>query len=488
MALAVTFLLAGCSLFETEVEPPPRATDPIEVPDGSSTVTANINIDLTDLRRALEREVPRRLWSLNQPGAECIASQRTEVIGIALKSPTIKCDLTGQVTRGSLTLSGEGRDLVVTMPIRATLAAKDIAGIIEQETANARARVSARVRLSVDDDWSTRGRVRIRYHWTEPPAVELLGQKLTFASEADGRLARVVRNLEQSLQAEIARLDLRSQLEPVWESGFTVLSLNRKNPPVWLRLTPSALRYKGYSASHDTLAVKMRLDATTQVFVGDRPEPSPATPLPTMSDDADGAEGVMLALPVIAQYSEIEPVVRRALEKRAERAIALPALGDRMFAPRSVTAYGTTGNRIALGVEFEAWKPGKRDDAASGTVWLTARPSNASNSRKVAFLEPDYLAETSRFSSNVLLEIAKTRDFSATIEDALTQNFESDYRELLQKVDRAIERQRIGDFEVVTQLDKVSTGSLKAYGEALVLPVSAQGTAQIRYAPRSDAD
>lgn len=483
MLFAVLLALSGCSLFEPEVEPPPRSDDLIEIPEGHSVVAADIEIELGEIRRALERELPIHLWSIDRTDAECVRSQRAQVIGITLRSPTIRCDLTGQVTRGSIALAGRGNDLIVTMPIHAEVTARDIAGVVERETANAQANVTARVQIYINPDWSTQGRVRIGYDWTQPPTIDLLGQKLTFASQADQRLARVVRKMERTLEQEIARLDLRSQVEPVWARAFTVLSLNEANPSVWLRLTPQALAYNGYSASADALLVKMRLDASTEVFVGEEPLAAKLIPLPEQRAEQRPDTELALTLPVIAQYSELEPVIERALAERAERVFRVPAIGDQMIEIQSVTAYGTTGNRIAVGVEFEAWTPGGRDDSANGVVWLTARPTNAINSRAVHFVELKYQVETTRFTTNVLLEIVRTQDFSDTIEDALTQNFEGDYESLLRKVDAAIAQRQLGDFIVTTEIDKVSTGQLTAYGEGLFLPVRAGGETQIRYAP-----
>lgn len=484
-ALLGAFALSSCALFEQEVEPPPRDDSKIELPEGHSTLSADIVVPLAPMRRALEREIPTRLYTISKRQAECIPSQRTEVIGIAIRSPTIRCDLTGQVNRGPLTLSGRGRDLIVTMPIRATVTGRDIGGIISQETGTASAAVTARVRLAVRKDWSMRGDVDISYSWRQPPTVEILGQKLTFADEADKKLRGVVTRLERAIEREIARLDLRGEIAPLWEQGFTVLSLNEKDPPVWLRLTPEALGYSGYSASPRALSVAMRFAARTEVFVGDRPAPPPAVALPEMAEPSVfEQEDLALILPVIAQYGELEAVIEKALRKRSERVFKVPAIGERMIEVLSVSAYGTTGNRIAVGVEFKAWKPGEEERPATGTVWLTAKPVNDPNSRTVHFLDPEYQVETSRLTTNALIEIAKTRDFSGAIEEALTQNFEEDYQQLLAKIDREVATQKLGDFAISTDIDKVSTGTLTAYGEGLLLPVSAGGETRIRYAPR----
>ncbi len=487
---SLALLMAGCSYFENEVEPPPRSTDLIETSEEASTVAADVDIGLATLRSALEAEIPRQLWTIDQQGAECIAPRRTTVIGIAIKSPTIRCDLDGQVTRGRLKLSGAGQDLIVTMPLEASVTASDIGGLIKQQTGTAQATVTARVRPTVQRDWRVRGDVAITYDWNQPPTVSLAGREITFARQADERLAKVVQTLERTLEREIAKLNVRKKVEPLWDRSFVVLSLNQENPPVWLRVTPRSLGFDGYTASRTALSLKVRLNAKTEIFVGDQPPPAEPVSLPDMqsANAGDGSglksDGLNLTLPVVAQYAELEPVLLRALERRAERPFLLPELGERQVEFRSVTVYGTSGNRVAVGVEFEAWKLEDRGDSTTGMVWLTALPQNEQGSRIVEFVEPEYQAQTSRFTTNILLEIAKTQDFSEAIEGALTQNFERDYEELLEKVETALRDQRMGDFVVSTRLNAVSTGTIKAYGEGLYLPVTAKGDAQIKLRPR----
>ena len=490
LAACLALMLTGCSLFESEVEPPPRSDQPIEASDGASVFAVDLDVGLGALRKALEAEVPRNLWSIDQSDVECMPSRRTKVIGIAIKSPTIRCNLTGNVTRGRLKLSGAGQDLIVTMPIKASVTASDIGGIIRQKTGTAQATVTARVRPTIQEDWRVKGKVSIRYDWKQPPTVSLLGREITFADQADQRLKTVVRTLEHTLEREISRLNVRREIEPLWQRSFAVLSLNRKNPPVWLRLTPKQIGFDGYTASRSTLSLAVRLNAQTEIFVGEEPSAQAPQPLPSMLPAALAAgqsgqnSGLDLTLPIVAQYSQLEPVLLRALQARAKLPFLVPTLGERMVEFRSVTAFGTAENRLAVGVEFEAWEPDARDDPASGIVWLTACPINAPDSRVVRFAKPEYQAETSRFTTNVLLEIAKAQDFSDAIESALTQNFENDYKDLLGKVETALAQQQLGDFAVETSLNTVSTGPIKAYGEGLHLPVSAQGTAQIRYRPR----
>ena len=67
--------------------------------------------------------------------------------------------------------------------------------------------------------WATRATLDLAYDWREPPGIEIAGQRITFTSRADQKLKRVVAKLERDLPGEVARLDLRAQLDGAWRHG-----------------------------------------------------------------------------------------------------------------------------------------------------------------------------------------------------------------------------------------------------------------------------
>ena len=266
---------------------PPRATDTIKSEPQSSIIAVPIAIDLAALSAALEREVPRQLWTIDQPGQVCVPSKQVKVLFVKVNTPTLRCRLVGQVTRGPMAISGRGRDIVVTMPISAVIHARDVGGLIKQETATAQAQVRAIVHLDLAADWSLHGKVDIAYDWTREPAVEVMGKHIVLTSKADAKLQGVVAKLERTLPAEIGKLQFRSQVEQVWRSAFTSLLLNRDNPPVWMRVTPQELQYGGYAVHGRQLVLRLGMKALTETFVGDRPTNPAAIALPRLRPLAD---------------------------------------------------------------------------------------------------------------------------------------------------------------------------------------------------------
>ena len=475
--LTLAFGLAAC---KGHGGAPPRATDTIKSEPQSSIIAVPIAADLSALLASLEREVPRQLWTIDQPGQVCVPARKVKVLFVKIKTPTLHCRLVGKVVRGPMAIAGHGRDIVVTMPISAVIHARDVGGLVKQETATAQAQVRAIVHLDLAADWSLRGKVDIAYDWTKEPAVDFMGKHIVLTSKADAKLQGVVAKLERTLPAEIAKLNFRSEIEQAWSSAFTSLLLNRDNPPVWMRVTPQELQYGGYSVEGRKLVLRLGMRALTETFVGDRPADPARSPLPKVRPLAADSGELQFYVPVIADYAELEPVIAKALVKRSARPFAVPGIGDVYVRFGKVTAYGTDNGRIAVGLEFTALDADRRTTSSHGTIWLTGLPINPPNTRQVSFTDVSVDGATDSNGTNLLLKLANTPAFSETIAEALAQNFTKDYDKLLGKIDRAIADTRTGKLLIRADIQNVRTGSLKAAGNGLYLPVWGTGRASIQ--------
>ena len=463
---------------------PPRATDHIAVPAQRSVFAVPIGADLGELTAALDRRVHATLWTIDKPDQVCAASKRVTVLFAKVKTPTIKCRLVGTVTRGAISISGSGRDIVIAMPLHATISARDIGGVLKQETAQADARVRARMRLDLAPDWTPRATLAIDYDWIDDPHVDFLGRRIEFTSKADAKLKGVIADLQRTLPRELAGLHLRDRAADAWRSAFTSLELNRADPPVWMRITPQALAYGGYAITNRRLTLQLGMTAITETFVGPRPADPPATPLPPLGRlDRDGGE-VLFAIPVIADYAELEPVLAHALAKRAQRPFEVPAIGPVNARFGKVAVYGTTGGKIAVGLTFSASRPGRAE--SHGTVWLTARPVNAADSRQIGFADLAVAGVTESTGTSLLLKLVNAPGLSGTIADALTQNFSRDYAKLLTKISGAIADRRQGDLLIRAHITGIRTGRILAAGQGVYLPVAGRGTASIELAPQAN--
>ncbi len=477
-------LLAACKQDSAPLPSPPRADDPVPTPSGSTQISVPVAADATILRRVVEREVPKTLWSIDQRFERCVPPQRVKVLGQRIKiAPKIGCRVVGQVTRGAITLRGEGSEIVADVPLIARVQARDVGGVIKQETATGSAMAQARIRLDLASDWSPQAKVRLRSNWTREPGIDFLGQRIAFTKQADKALQPIVRRLERELPRELKKLQLRPQVADLWRSGFTVLSLNEKNPPVWMRLTPLKVHYGGYSFRRDTITLNLGLEAKTETFVGEKPEPPEPGPLPMPGKNIRDS-GLDFFLPVIANYDQLEPVILRALQKRQAKPFTLPALGEVTADFSAVEVYATEGGRLAVGIDLSAQQVSDPDEVTSGKVWLTATPVTEAGSAHVKFANVLVRGKTDTFGGTLLVKVAEQFSFSEIIADALAQNFTNDLEELEGKIRLALAEKREGPLLIRTRIEKFETGEITAYGQGLYMPVRATGRADIRYRPR----
>ncbi|WHO37378.1 DUF4403 family protein [Sphingobium sp. AP49] len=484
-SLCLALLLAACS-GKDKVEAPPRATDPVPSPQGSSVITVPIEIDRTLVLHAIEQALPRELWSINQPGARCVPPQHVKLLGKKINvTPVIKCTIVGTVTRGAIRLHGQGRELIADVPIRATVAARDVAGVLKGETATGGAMAHARLSLSLAPDWSPHGTVRLSYDWTTPPGIDFLGQRIAFGDKVDEKLRPLIAKLQQQLPQELAKVALRPQVEKLWSKAFTSISLNRENPPVWMRVTPQRLLFDGYAMEGDRLRINLGIQAVTETVVGDRPADPKPTPLPPPAAEPINGD-LRFFIPVRADYAQLEPVILRALQKRAKRPFDVPKVGALLVRFDKVIFYGTTGNRVAAGVDLAVRGAGGKIGETKGRIWLTARPVNAPNSPVIHFQDLSVMGDSNGVGGDLIIAVASSPSFAPAIADALSQNFAHDLDKLMVKIRHAIGERDTRNFHISTSIDKTEIGQIAAYGQGLYLPVRAGGRAHILYDPRQN--
>lgn len=483
LAAAPLLLLAACDPAKGGAEAPPHATDTAPIPSQKSLIAVPIDASIAPLKPEIERAIPKTLWTINRREKACVAPQRVKVFGKKLKvTPAIPCTIVGQVTRGALRMRGEGDEIVVDVPLNATIAARDVGGVLKGETATGSALARARIRIDLGPDWRMQGKARISYNWTKAPGIDFLGKRITFTDQADAKLAPVIRDIERTANREIGKINLRSQAADIWRQAFTSLELNEKNPPVWMRVTPQRILYGGYRIDGQRLKLNLAIEGITETFVAGRPDDPKPTPLPKLVRETPRPR-LDIRVPVIADYAQLQPVVDRALAKRALRPFDLPKLGpmDVKFGPSTI--YGAPDGRIAVGADVEARLQARTGTPTRGRIWLTAVPENDPGSATVRFTRIVVNGDTDGVGGDLLVLIGRSEDFAPLIADALTQNFTHDLEDLKGKIKRAVDRRREGAFVIRTHVDGFETGEIKAYGNGLYLPVRLTGGASIDYRP-----
>jgi hypothetical protein len=490
ICLFAALLLGGCGS-GAEADAPPKATSVPQFEPRNSTLVVPIDLSLDDLQAALERKAPRRLWSIDRRNEKCISGQRVRAFGANIKvTPDIDCRIVGEVTRGRITLSGSGERLTIALPVNATVAARDVGGILKGETATASGVVRADVSFALDRNWNATAKVDISYDWQEPPGIEFVGQRIEFAKKADAALAKVIDGLERNLQEEVARARIRPALDDAWREGFTVIELSKRNPPAWLRITPSGMGLAGYNVNGRKLTLTVGLLAKTETFVGDRPDKPTPIALPAQIAVARGT-GLSFFMPVFADYAELEPPLLKALRKLAAKGIRIDGVGSINAKFDKVTVYATGNNRLAIGIDAEVEPIGERTGMSwgksKGRVWLTGVPVSQANSRLVRVTDLQIHGNTDGMATNLLLLLVSTDAVREQIASSITEDFSKDYDKVLGKAERAIASKQVGRFRLSATIDSVTHEAVQVTGAGLFTPAVVAGRGQVSIGPRGQS-
>jgi len=493
--LLLMMALAACGRDQNDPRPPRVDSAPV-MPRLASTLVVPVSVRLADLESELNRATPQTLWSIDQREEKCVPAQRVTACAIKRKdgscrigvkklkvTPDLSCRIVGQVTRGRIALGGSGGTIAITLPVRATVSARDVGGIIKRETATGAANVRAVARLGMTRTWQPTATVRIAYDWTNPPGVTILGKRITFVSKADAKLAGVIAGLERSLPQQLAKVQVRDKVAAAWRGAFSTLELNRDKPPVWMRVTPQRLGVQGYSVEGRNLLLTVAAEATAETFVGIKPDPPKPGPLPPAAPRI-GARGLRFNIPVLADYGELEPVVERALAKRAARGITLPKLGPVDVTFGDVTIYATDNGRLAVGVPVKAKLRSGYLGERRGEVWLTGVPFNEPDSEVIRVDGLKIATRSDSKAVDLLVALFTDPETVGAIQAALTENFAKDYDHVLAAARGALAERRQGDFQLAAKIDQVHHGRILVTGRGLFLAVEARGAATVLYRPR----
>lgn len=482
--LAIVSLVAGCHLLGLDQRQPPHATADAVPPPINSTIAVPVSTELAALQRLLDREFPQTLWSIEQDGVTCAKPQRISLLGAHIPlTPKLTCRIVGTARRGPIVLHGQGDTIRADVPIIAQVHVQKLAGVLGV-TATGTAMAHARIRLAVSPDWRPSGSIRLDYDWQTPPSIAILGQHIGFTGKADEKLRPILARLERELPGELARLDLRGKVNDVWASGFTVLSLNDRNPPVWMRIIPQRLGYGGYDIVGNHLVLNLQVVALTQAVIGQRPADPAPSPLPAMTQEPTPSGSVQVFAPVLADYDQLRPVIERALVKRSRRPFVLPGIGEVRTSFANIAVYGASQGRIAVGADVTAAVMAGAIAPTHGRIWFAAVPHNDPGSQIIRFSHLSVSGQSDWAPGNLALAIAGSQSYAQTIADALQQNAGGDFAGLLVKVRKAIAHRRQGDFQIDARLDSAVNGRIQPFANGLYMPVWLNGQARVEYDPR----
>ena len=488
--LLLVALYVGWRYLLTTVYPvPERVNTPVDYTIEESVVVARISVPTKQLSNGLSRDVPRTLLEIDERVEECVPSEKVKVLGVKLfNTPTLGCNLVGEITRGNIAISGNGPVVIAKMPLAARIEVRDVGDVIKRETATAEALVTLRARLGVDEDWVLQPDLDIDYVWTKEPGLKFLGQHISLRKIADKKVSQMLPEVEAMLERKVREVNVRKEAEAAWQEAFATVSVNRKNPPVWINIEPRIVGADALEITQGEIGIDVMFGGELSLFVGDKPEAPVAIPL-GKNLGAPEVQTFNIKVPVMADFEQLEPVVLRALRKLAKKGLEIDGVAGLDADFQDVTIYGAAEGKLAVGIKASvtpvAAKSRNRWSASSGTVWLTATPVTLPDSEVVEFADLSVYGDTDTLLGDALVVVLSDPQVTGLIQAELVQDFRKDYDRIIQKALKGLGDLKVGRLDFSFDVADIEHGSVQVTGEGLFMPVSAQGVMKTTITPPS---
>ena len=240
--------LAGLTFVALAADKPPLAPDAVAPLTTPTRISATIEFGLPALASAIERDIPRRLATID----ERISCVHRRILVFRVNA---NCDVSGFIQRsGPVSLYGRGDHVYGSVPIFGAVegqGANRFTSRIHGET-EASATIEAEARPQLTRDWSLDLNFSDGFRWSEPPVLHVLGREIPLSKYAEPRIRAQLSHVRARALAAARRLDLRGKAATAWRHAFEPVQLS-DNPPVWLQLTPQSAAFAGVRANSSVL-------------------------------------------------------------------------------------------------------------------------------------------------------------------------------------------------------------------------------------------
>jgi hypothetical protein len=438
-------------------EKPPVSPDRPSSLTTTSRVSATVEFGLPAIASAIERDIPRRLATID----ERIGCVNRRVLVFRIRA---NCDVDGFVDRGPMSLYGRGDRIVGSV---------QIFGSIEGQGANrftarihgdaeGRATVEVEARPKLRRDWSLDLNFSDSYHWSEPPILHVLGRDIALTKYAEPAIRKQLGRIRSHAQQAVRRLDLRDKAAKAWGQAFQPIQISQ-DPQVWLQITPASAAFAGVHANAKNLSGSLELTGTAQTLVGQAAPAVTPTPLPSLGDDVDQPGTFDILLPVRVNYDALRDKIMQAVATTKASTIV-----------KEVQIYPSSG-KLVIGVRVA--KPADTDPTAGEWLYLSGalNVDSGQQSVRISGLTGDSSlpdgSEAAQIQNEILGQLKAIPDVSYGVA----------YQNLLNAANERLNRPLKNGFRMEGQLSTAKLDSIQLLADGISIALRVSGNLKILY-------
>jgi hypothetical protein len=438
-------------------EKPPVIPDQPSSLTTPSRVSATLEFGLPAIASAIERDVPRRLATID----ERIGCVNKRVLVFRIRA---NCDVDGFVDRGALSLYGRGDRIVGSVPIFGSIegqGANRFTARIHGD-AEGRAMVEVEARPKLRKDWSLDLNFSDSYHWSEPPILHVLGRDIALTKYAEPSIRKQLGRLRSHAEEAERRLDPHDKAAKAWEQAFQPIQISQ-DPQIWLQITPASAAFAGIHASAKDLSGSLELTGTAQTLVGQAPAAVTPTPLPPLGDDISQPGAFDILLPVRLNYDALRDKIMQVVAASK----AAPIVKEMQIYPSS--------GKLVIGVRVA--KPGDTDAAAGEWIYLSSALNVDAGQQSIHISNlaadsslPDG-SEAAQLQNQILDQLKDIPDIGYGVA----------YQNLLNAANEHLNRPLKNGFRMEGQLSSAKLDSIQLLADGISIALRVSGDLKILY-------
>jgi hypothetical protein len=454
LVLLCTTAFAGTALAGDK---PPVMPDQPSALTTPSRVSATIVFGLPSIASAVERNVPKRLATID----ERIGCVNKRVLVFRIRA---NCDVNGFVDRGAMSIYGRGDYIVGSIPIFGTIEGQGANRFTSRihGDAEGRAMVEVESRPKLTKDWSVDLNFSDSFHWTEPPVLHVLGRDISLTKYDEPSIRRQLGRIRAQAQQAARRLDLHDKAAKAWEQAFQPVQISQ-DPPVWLQITPASAAFAGVHANAKDLSGSLELTGTVQTLVGQPPSAVTPPPLPALGNDVAQPGTFDVLLPVRVNYD----AMRDKIMQMVAASKAAPIVKEMQIYPSS--------GKLVIGIRVA--KPGDTDPAAGEWLYLSGALSvdPSQQSIKISNLAGDSSlpdgSEAAQLQNQLLDQLKNIPDVGYGLA----------YQNLLNAANERLNRPLKNGYRMEGQLTTAKLDSIQLLADGVSIALRVSGDLKILY-------
>jgi Domain of unknown function (DUF4403) len=438
-------------------EKPPVIPDAPSALTTTSRVSATMEFGLPSIASAIERDVPKRLATID----ERIGCVNKRVLVFRIRA---NCDVDGFVDRGAMSLYGRGDHLLGAVPIFGTIEGQGANRFTSRihGDAEGRAMVEVESRPKLTKDWSVDLNFSDSFHWTEPPVLRVLGRDISLTKYAEPSIRKQLGRIRAHAQEAARRLDLHDKAAKAWEQAFQPVQISQ-DPLIWLQITPASAAFAGVHADAKDLSGSLELTGTVQTLIGQSPSAVTPTPLPPLGNDVSQPGMFDILLPVRVNYDALRDKIMQVVAASK----AAPIVKEMQIYPSS--------GKLVIGVR--AAKPGDTDPAAGEWLYLSGALSVDPGQQSIKI--SDLAADSSLPDGSVAAQLQQ--QLLDQLKEIPDIGYGLAYQNLLNAANERLNRPLKNGFRMEGQLTTAKLDSIQLLADGVSIALRVSGDLKILY-------